>query len=431
LDFRSVVFASSILLFVIGGVFCVYALAVRPRLREFSLWALAYCSLVIGAVLVIPRGLIHDFFSVVLADLFLIGFFGLLRAGLIVSWGERPRWSLLALGSAFILLWYSTFTFIWPSLPVRFYSYNGTIVLLCFWTMASVLRRPDRGTGSATRLVALGLGTIGALSFVRIVIAALDPLPKDIMVQAGWDAVIQAFLSAVCSALALTLILVHVEKLNARLAQAAGDRELLVREMAHRTKNDLALVDSLISLEEDAIASACIEGSVEEGAARLEALRDRIRCMAQAHERLSRSDQPGLVQLDSYLEAIAEGLPSRRGISIERSFASVALPFSFAVPLGLILNELATNSLKYAYPGAEEGRIVIAFDVAEMKEGKRRASLVVRDYGRGSAWPPEHPGLGTAIIESLAAKIGAGIAHDGVGGSSFTVSFDLPAEPES
>jgi two-component sensor histidine kinase len=431
LDFRTVVFTMSFLTLVtfllLGG----YAALTKPRRRELSLWALAYASLVAGSLFIALRGSIPELLSILLGNSFILGFFVLIGAGLRAFRQKAPAWGfsmaiLVASAAADIL-----FTLLSPDLTVRMICYSSAVLALSLRCAYDSRGGLAEGSRPAAILVSAVLVGMAAIHVARIALILGLGAPADLMSGPNWDAIIQSLSGAFLIMLALALIILYSSSLNDALSAAARDRELLVREMAHRTKNDLALVDSLISLEQGAIGSACSEPDSSAVAERFEALRERIRCMAQAHDRLSMSEDPGRVSLDGYLEAVADGLPLMPGIAVERSFASVEVPFSLAAPLGLIMNELATNALKHAYPAGSGGALRLSLGVEPPSAGGIRATLEVRDRGVGVDWPPKNPGLGTAIVEALAAKLGGRLDYRYEGGSIFTLVFAIPLESRS
>lgn len=97
------------------------------------------------------------------------------------------------------------------------------------------------------------------------------------------------------------------------------------------------------------------------------------------------------------------------------------LPLSTAQSLGIALNELATNALKYAFVGRAQGRLRLSFSV---QAGRGR--LGVADDGIGGAWPPAKPGLGSQILEELARSLRGRLEVDTSSGSTFVLDFPLP-----
>jgi two-component sensor histidine kinase len=432
LDFRSVVFSCSLLTALVALLLGVYVLTLRRRSPEILAWAVAYGLLAFGAGLVVLRDNIPIVLSVVVSNVFLCGFIVAVRFGIYFFLGRKPRWGWAIAGLGAILAWTSYFSLVSPSLPARFYAYNSFLGVVALWSAASLASKPGPGLAAVSRIGASLLALLGIAGILRIVLALALGLPGDLMAQASWDSLVQVAQAVAVCALAFSLMLLRTEGLNAELAQAVRDRELLVREMAHRTKNDLSLVDSLISLEEDAL-SALLAGADESiirvGEERLDALRERIRCMARAHERLSLSAELGAIRLDEYLGAVADGLPNRPGIVVERDFAVAEVPFALASPLGLVMNELAVNALKYAFPGGRGGRLSLALR-AEGEGAERKLRLDVADDGIGTSWPPENPGLGSMIVESFAKKIGGRLDFSRKEGSAFSLSFAPPSLAE-
>ena len=123
------------------------------------------------------------------------------------------------------------------------------------------------------------------------------------MTVGGWEPIIHMLAAQCVCSIALPLIFLIISRLNENLAVALNERELLLREMTHRIKNDLTLVDSLISIQQSS------ETDVPH-VRTLESLRNRIRNIASAHDLFSRhSGNMGNIDLDDYLDIVANGLP--------------------------------------------------------------------------------------------------------------------------
>jgi two-component sensor histidine kinase len=418
------IFLDGVLLLMVTILMIGFALIVKPRRRELGIWSAAYASLFVGAVLFALRGYIADILSVVVGNTLILAFYPLLNGGIDVFRGRKPRWKLAAAVVAAVALWFFWFGMVRPSLPMRFGLYSAFTIGACAGGCFAVARRPDPRLAAVSRITAAILGCIGLANLVRLYFGYRG-LPPDIMDSSAWEGVVQTVAGTLVTILGFALLFLHAQRVNQELAAAVNDRELLLRETAHRTKNDLALVESLISLEQRVLESARAFGP-EGGVARLESLRDKIRCMTLAHDRLAHSEKPGSVRLDEYLEAVAAGLPNRAGLLLERDFATVEAPFFFAAPLGLAMNELATNAVKYAYSEDEGGTIWLSLRLNGRAESSRAAILEVRDAGVGSSWPPAKPGLGSAIVEALTAKLSGRMSYAFDGGSVFSLSFDLP-----
>lgn len=177
-------------------------------------------------------------------------------------------------------------------------------------------------------------------------------------------------------------------------------QEMLLKEVNHRTKNNLQLIINLIELQirqiDDAAARAALVDTSR-----------RIMSIAAVHDKLYRADQVDAVDTADYLLEVVRGVEATAGanISFNVSLASIMLPLDKAIPLALMVNELVTNSLKYAYPDQASGLIQVRLD----EEGGV-ATLTIADEGLGLPQGFEQKqsrSLGMRIITSLARQIGA------------------------
>jgi len=202
-----------------------------------------------------------------------------------------------------------------------------------------------------------------------------------------------------------------------RAEELAASRALLLQEMNHRVANSLQIIASLTRLQ---------EGAVTDPAARaaLAAVRHRIAAVAQVHRRLYTSADVRSVALNDYLGGLLEEIGrSVETARIDFTGAALEVPPDRAVSLGVILSELVTNALKYAYPGAPHGgpiRVTLALDGTD-------GVLQVEDDGIGGAGVNRAAGtgLGGRIVQAMAATIGGLVEFAGGPGSRITVRFAL------
>lgn len=187
-----------------------------------------------------------------------------------------------------------------------------------------------------------------------------------------------------------------------KLLETEAETSLLLDELAHRTRNDLMMVASVLSLQamrqSDPHARAALESAVA-----------RVRVIAEAQERLRKSGKQGEVEVAAYLRALGHGLAELlrdvRPIVVHVNAIPMAVDASVAVSIGLIANELVTNAFKYAFPDGEGGTVQINLEPAG--EG---IVLSVEDDGVGV--PPAKPdGLGTRLVRMLASHLGGQIEH--------------------
>jgi len=179
--------------------------------------------------------------------------------------------------------------------------------------------------------------------------------------------------------------------------------EMLLRELQHRMKNNLQVVVSLLALQSR-------QSTTQEARERIAAVMDRVLAVGLAHDQLSFKDSASAVNMKDYLNALCANIdPRRPNLSIEADVQDAQMPLDRAVPVGLIVNELVTNSIKYAFD--ETGGIInVAFHV---EEAIGEAELCVRDNGRGMGGA--RPGaFGLRLVESLASQLGGRFSRDDV-----------------
>jgi two-component sensor histidine kinase len=144
---------------------------------------------------------------------------------------------------------------------------------------------------------------------------------------------------------------------NAIIEQSLADKEVLLKEIHHRVKNNLQLVSSLLSLQADYIKDAHALDAVKES-------RNRVHAMALIHQNLYQEEDLTGIKVDDYISKLCDNLFNSYNIkpgklNLVKELQDLHLDVEIVVPLGLMLNELITNCLKYAFPGHRQGTIKI------------------------------------------------------------------------
>jgi PAS domain S-box-containing protein len=185
-----------------------------------------------------------------------------------------------------------------------------------------------------------------------------------------------------------------------RIKASLKEKVVLLREIHHRVKNNLALVNSLLSLQS---ARADNEHRVM-----FEDLEARVRSMALAHERLYLSESLERLDLEDYVGGLVDhlvgSLPLGTPIELRKEIEDLSLNLDTAIPLGFILTELISNCLKHAFPETRTGVIMISLRSA----GEDAFELVVRDNGVGMPDDvhPAHPeSLGLDLVNAFVNKL--------------------------
>jgi two-component sensor histidine kinase len=210
-----------------------------------------------------------------------------------------------------------------------------------------------------------------------------------------------------------------------RLQASLREKEVLLREIHHRVKNNLQVVHSLLYLQANAIA-----GEVDPVA--LDAFRHsqaRIKSMAAIHDRLYRAVDLAKIDFDDYLHALIPDLlrlyPGSERISVHMAARGAHLSIDTAIPCGLIVNELVTNSLEHAFADRRAGRI----DVSLAQPDGGPFELVVADDGIG--FPPgmdwrNRKTLGLQLVSDLVSQIDGDVAFETDGGTRYLIRFGNP-----
>jgi len=199
-------------------------------------------------------------------------------------------------------------------------------------------------------------------------------------------------------------------KATTLIADSKSETEIMLRELQHRMKNNLQVIVSLLAHQSREAAS-------EEARERIGRVMDRVLAIGLAHDQLSFKKGASSVDMRDYLKALCANIdPRRLNLTIATEFDSASIPLDRAVPIGLILNELVTNSVKYAFD-QEGGLINVTFRVNEaIGEGE----LCVRDDGRGMG-PARSGSLGLRLVESLSRQLGGRLTTPEVSKGTTTV----------
>ncbi len=212
------------------------------------------------------------------------------------------------------------------------------------------------------------------------------------------------------------------------LKEALAQKEVLLREVHHRVKNNMAVISSLLNLQSDGVTDA---RAIEV----LQSMRDRIRTMALVHDQLYRTGDFANVDLGRYITSVTDALfqaHSTRAdqVTIRTEVADVTMEIDDAIPCGLILSELISNAFKHAFPGDRRGKILVTLEKTD--EGTVR--LMVKDDGVGS--PADgaiaaRSGFGLEMVVLLVKQLGGSIEFSCREGMEAIVRFPSRTRPSA
>lgn len=189
-------------------------------------------------------------------------------------------------------------------------------------------------------------------------------------------------------------------QLTRQLRKRNEEKEFLIKEIHHRVKNNLQVLSSLLHLQSRHIKDEMALDAVREG-------QNRVEAMGLIHQKLYMGDKLAAVEMRDYLHNLGDTLLDSFGlderVNINYQLEPLHLDVDTAIPLGLIINELVTNSLKYAFPNDRQGTIEIS-----LWKASGSLCLKVADDGVGKAGAPQLKGstsFGTNLVEILSKKL--------------------------
>ena len=206
---------------------------------------------------------------------------------------------------------------------------------------------------------------------------------------------------------------------TAKSAQRAT--ALLLEEMSHRVKNKFAMVSSIITLQ--------ARRSSPDVKQALEDIASRVNIIATVHNYLQLSRHEGLIDMSEYLPGLCESLDDAllgpRAVSLHATAIPAELPPDKALTIGLIVNELVTNAIKYAFEEGQPGHVRVDF-----KRNQERFVLTVGDNGRGYA-PTSEAGLGTRLVKTFAAQLGGSATWEAEKSGGCKIIIEFPARSQA
>ena len=180
------------------------------------------------------------------------------------------------------------------------------------------------------------------------------------------------------------------------------EKDIMLKEIHHRVKNNLQVITSLLSLQNSFIEKEEIKSIFKKS-------QNRINSMAMIHEMLYQSDQLSRIEFEVYAKALINNIietmsPNSEKISLEIESQEIFLNLDTAIPLALIVNEIATNALKYGISNMDNGNIFLKLDQDEEKQ----FHMIIGDNGPGmdqSKFDHSRQSLGMMLIKNLSLQI--------------------------
>ncbi len=209
-------------------------------------------------------------------------------------------------------------------------------------------------------------------------------------------------------------------KKNKLLQKQNTEKEFLLKEIHHRVKNNLEIVSSLLSLQSAQIQDPNILDAMEQS-------QRRVHSMGMIHQKLYLGENLAAIEMKDYFANLSDYIINSFGqdgkVSVDLEMNEFELDVDIAIPIGLIVNELLTNSLKYAFPDTKVGNIHLS-----LKENGDVLVLEVKDNGVGMLRNKQNlgTGFGTQLVALLVKQLDGKMILDTDQGTAICIEFQLP-----
>jgi two-component sensor histidine kinase len=212
----------------------------------------------------------------------------------------------------------------------------------------------------------------------------------------------------------------EAEEKNEMIENSLKEKEILLKEIHHRVKNNLQIISSLLNLQAKGLKDEDTKKMMSEA-------RSRISSMALIHQKIYQSGNLGSVDLQTYIEQMVQSVEAMfssksRNISYYINTHGISLDIDTSIPLGLIINELLTNIYKYAFVNRDAGMIVITMETKTETE----LELKVSDNGVGLPADFETTAansLGLKLVKGLANQIKGSVQFENKNGAHCSITI--------
>ena len=233
----------------------------------------------------------------------------------------------------------------------------------------------------------------------------------------------QTLISIITALLLIILVLLYKtvqsnKRKNSLLQKKNREKEFLLKEIHHRVKNNLEIVSSLLALQSEQITDRKVRDAMQKS-------QHRVHSMSMIHQKLYQGKSLSSIEMKDYFtnlsNYIVDTFDAGERITVECRMDRLELDVDMAVPIGLIVNELLTNSMKYAFPDGENGQVAVS-----LKENKSHLILEVSDNGIGKplSGTNEGTGFGTQLISLLTKQLEGKMSLTVKDGTSVSFEFE-------
>jgi two-component sensor histidine kinase len=224
----------------------------------------------------------------------------------------------------------------------------------------------------------------------------------------------------ICSIIFSSVIAITHQTQQKALEHSLQEQKVLLAEINHRVKNNLAVIVSLLNMQINNSKNKETKNAIQ-------VVHNRIMSMALVHQKMYQNKSAVAVELESYItELVSEirnSMSLQQDIKVEMEVAPINIDISVAIPLGLILNEIITNAIKHAFDDTENPKI----DIQLKKVNDQMIELTVKDNGKGMEIEErdDDAGMGLSLIDALTDQIDGKCDFEYENGLVFHLSIPL------
>jgi len=195
-----------------------------------------------------------------------------------------------------------------------------------------------------------------------------------------------------------------------------AENELLLKEIHHRVKNNLEVVSSLLALQSNQIDDENTKEAMLEG-------QNRVQSIGIVHQKLYQGKNLGAIEMKDYFinlsDSILDSFGANKRVQVECAMNALNVDIDTAVPLGLIVNELLTNTIKYAFPDGRNGKVQIKLE----QKANGVLQMQISDNGVGKGGAIIGTGFGGQLISLLTQQLGGTMKEENDHGTHIFFEF--------
>ena len=203
---------------------------------------------------------------------------------------------------------------------------------------------------------------------------------------------------------------------QASLVARNAENELLLKEIHHRVKNNLEVVSSLLALQSNQLDDPNTKEAML-------ASQNRVHSIGIVHQKLYQGENLGAIEMKDYFinlsESILDSFGAQKRVQVECAMSTLNVDIDTAVPLGLIVNELLTNTIKYAFPEGRSGKVQIKLE----RVANGNLQMLVSDNGVGKSGAVNGTGFGGQLVSLLTQQLGGTIKEENNNGTHIFFEF--------